>query len=80
VAEHGLRGLVGELDLDAVGPQRQRRRQVLLDRELGAGLVARQVDDAEPARGERLLDAVSVQDVSGRKRLVGLLGHAIILP
>jgi hypothetical protein len=66
VPEHRLRRLVGDDDLGPLGPERQRRGQVLLDRELGARLVAREVDDAEPARGQRLLDPVTVQRVAGR--------------
>jgi len=77
VAEDGLVGLFAEHHFHSVGAQLQRRRQVFLDRERRVLLVAREIDDAEPARRKRLLDAIAVQHVAGGQRLIRLCGHLV---
>ena len=55
----------------ALGAQHQRRRQVLLDRDRGAGLVERAIDDRKAAAADLPVDPVVQQLVSADEGLVG---------
>ena len=55
----------------ALGAQHQRRRQVFLDRDRGAGLVERAIDDRKAAAADLPVDPVVQQLVSAGQGLVG---------
>ena len=69
--------LVVDAHFGAVGAQGDGGGEVFLDDEGRAALVVGEVDDAETAGGERLLDAVAVEDVASRQRLVHLRRHGV---
>jgi len=76
-AEHGEVSL-GDLRLRrAVHAQRERRRQVLLDRDRLVLLVVREVDERKAAGREHAHDAVVLEPRAFGERLVGLRGHLL---